>query len=143
MIITHGKMKHELFDLLDMYKKLFINKVQNNLFTSIYDKFCLYIFHNDDQELLEDFVKEYFKLRGIVVDNRNTLIDQVQSNRFKTQNFLNRIRIKQNLNYWQKMCDNINKFEREFFKRTNISLLRVENERWAREQGSKKEVVEQ
>ena len=30
-------------------------------------------------------------------------------------------------------------FEKEFYERTNISLLRVENERWAKEKKLKKE----
>ena len=134
MLTTHGKMKHELFNLLDIYKKFFINKVEDTLFKSIYDKFCLYILHYDEQYFLEDFVKEYFKMRGLIVDNRNAMIDGIQSDLFKKETIINKIITRKELKYWQSLCESINKFEKEFYARTNISLLRVENERWAREQ---------
>ena len=108
---------------------------------TIYSKLCLYIWHRHDINYLENFVKEYFKLRSVIVDNRNSLIDEIKSESFNQQNFINKLRIKKQLGYWQKLCDNINKFEKEFYERVNISLLRVENERWSREQSENIEQV--
>ncbi len=139
MIIGQDKQKYELKYLHDKLIKMFDGKVNDVLLTQISGKFTLYIYHRDDQGLLENFVQEYFVLEKQIVDERNDLIDCVQSDEFKNKTLIDRIKIKHKLNKAQKMCDSVNEFEKEFFERTNISLLRVENERWAREKNEKKE----
>ena len=113
------------------------------------DKFCLasaryslYINKvglDEEQEYLEDFVKVYFEMEKGIVEKRNMLIDIIQSDAFKQENFIRRIRGKKQLHKAQKMCDNATQFEKEFYETTNISLLRVENERWAKEKSEQKE----
>lgn len=139
MIITHGNTKQELKYLCDLFKKLFENKVGDVLETRIHGKLELYMYHFTDKDFLENFVKEYFIMRGLIVDNRNAMIEYIQSEDFNKETIITKFLIKKELNYWQKLCENINIFEKEFFERTKISLLRVENERWAKEQTEKKE----
>ena len=72
-------------------------------------------------------------MRKQIVADRNASIDYLQSREYHESNMLNRKRAVKQLNREQQMCDRITKFEEEFYERTTISLLRVENERWARE----------
>ena len=141
MIITHGdtrQEKQQLKYLCDLFKKLFENKVGDVLETRIHGKLSL-LYHYADQDYLEYFVKEYFVMRALIVDNHNAMIEYIQSEDFNKETIITKFLIKKELNYWQKLCENINIFEKEFFERTKISLLRVENERWAKEQTEKKE----
>ena len=84
------------------------------------DKFCLAsaryslyinkVGSDEEQEYLEDFVKAYFEMEKGIVEKRNMLIDIIQSEAFKQENFIRRIRGKKQLNKAQKMCDNANQF---------------------------------
>jgi len=124
---------NQLCVMKNRLEEYFLDYPNRDLINSICAKIRDYAIHSGDQEKLEAFVFEYFKLEKIIVDSRNELIDRVQSKEFKEEKFLNRIRIKKELKKAQKLTDKINMFEKEFFERTNISLLRVENERWAKQ----------
>ena len=124
MIITYSDKR----DLVNLFKKLFENSVGDVLETRIHGKLSLYMMHYEDYDFLENFVKEYFIMREIIVDSRNSMIEYKKSPEYKDETLLNKIIITKELKYWQKLCQNINKFEKEFYKKTNISLLRVENE---------------
>ena len=139
MVITHGKTKQELMYMRDLFKKLFENKVDDVLETRIHGKLSLYVIYCDDQDLLEDFVKEYFKMRKKIVDIRNNTADYIKSEKYQQIGLISKIKTQIKFNKECNLCENINKFEKEFFQRTNISLLRVENERLAKEQLAKKE----
>ena len=131
----------ETYDLRYMHQKLismFENKVDDMLLTSISGKLSLYIIFGGE-DYLDNFVEEYFKMERIIVTNRNALIDLIKSDWFKGENLISRLKLKNELKYWQKLCDKVNIFEKEFYERTNISLLRVENERYAKEKKQEKE----
>lgn len=131
----------EKYELKYMHQKLvslFEDKVDDMLLSSIGGKFALYIIFGD-QEYLDEFVEEYFNMERLIVTNRNALVDLIKSDWFKGENLISKIKLKKELKYWQKLCDKVNMFEKEFYERTNISLLRVENERWAKEKKQKKE----
>ena len=129
------------YDLKYMHQKLvklFNEKVDDMLLTSISGKLSLYIIFGGE-DYLDNFVEEYFKMERIIVTNRNALIDLIKSDWFKGENLISRLKLKNELKYWQKLCDKVNIFEKEFYERTNISLLRIENERWAKEKKQEKE----
>ena len=131
----------ETYDLRYMHHKLvklFNEKVDDMLLTSISGKLSLYIIFGG-QDYLENFVEEYFKMERIIVTNRNALIDLIKSDWFKDENLISKLKLRKELKYWQKLCDKVNMFEKEFYERTNISLLRIENERWAKEKKQEKE----
>ena len=140
MVISHGRKKHELINLHTMFKKKFEGKVDENLFNSISTKFTFYICY-DTQETLDSFVEEYFKMRGLIVDNRNAMIEYLQSDEYKLENLVTKSMVKRELNYWQKLCESVNKFEDEFYEKANVSLLRVENERLCADPSSKREEI--
>ena len=144
MIIEHSKNKQELKYLYNKFELYFKGKVDNGLFTSICGKFGLYIYNaysKDGEIFLENFVKEYFRMRGGIVDLSDLTYRYIKSSEFKDESIINKIRIKHKLSELQKLCKKISAFEEEFYERTNISLLRVENERWAREQTKKEQAV--
>ena len=131
----------ETYDLRYMHQKLismFENKVDDMLLTSISGKLSLYIIFGGE-DYLDNFVEEYFKMERIIVTNRNALIDLIKSDWFKSENLISKLKLRKELKYWQKLCDKVNIFEKEFYERTNISLLRVENERYAKEKKQEKE----
>lgn len=130
-----NKVSH-LWHLKRLFEDLFGDYKNYDLFCSIsayYSAYLLKVGTAEEQEWLEDFVKEYFVMRKQIVDARNASIDYLQSREYHESNMLNRKRALKQLNKEQKMCERINKFEEEFYERTTISLLRVENERGARE----------
>ena len=137
MIITHGKRKYELINLFDMYRKFFAGKVEDSLYISTCDKFCLYIYHCDERRFLEDFVQEYFEMKKLIVDTRNQYLSHIKSTEYKEDRIINKLRIRHKLRELQKLCEKTNSFEQEFFNKTSISLLSVENERFAQEQSLK------
>ena len=67
------------------------------------------------------------------------IIDYMQSREFHEAGLLSRKRVVKQLNKKQRLCQNIHIFEKEFYERTNISLLKVENERLAKEKMENKE----
>ena len=131
----------ENYDLKYMHQKLrnmFENKVDDMLLTSISGKLSLYIIFGGE-DYLDNFVEEYFNMERLIVTNRNAFIDLIKSEWFKGENLISRLKLKNELKYWQKLCDKVNMFEKEFYERTNISLLRVENERYAKAKKQEKE----
>ena len=136
MKITHGNTKQELQYLSKLFVKLFENKVDDTLETTTYGKLSLYMYNYVDHDFLENFVKEYFKLRNKIIYTRNGLMDFMKSVEYKKADLIYKIKIKKEFAKWQKLCENINKFEKEFYNRINISLLAVENERFAKEKQS-------
>jgi len=146
MKISGSSTKLDLMSLHAQFEKLFQNKIDYELFTSICGKFSLFIlkvYTKDSNVFLENFVKEYFVMEKQIVDDRNNLIDYVQSENFKDETLMNKLKIKHKLNKAQNMCERVNLFEKEFYEKVGISLLRVENERCAREKAETKENHEQ
>ena len=133
---------NQLWCLKRRFEELFESVEDLDKFCLVSAKYSLYInkvFSDEEQEYLEDFVKSYFVMQKSIVERRNMLINIIQSDAFKQENFIRRIRAKKQLRKAQQMCDNANQFEKEFYETANISLLRVENERWAKEKAEKKE----
>ena len=126
--MLQGYNKESIY-LKKLFKKLFENKIDDVLETRIYGKLSLYMSYSEDQDFLENFVKEYFIMRNKAVANRNTLINKVESEEHKKSSIFNKIKANKSLNYWQNLCDRLIEFETEFFEITNISILRTENER--------------
>lgn len=136
-----NKVSH-LWQLKRIFERLFGDYKDYDLFCSIsayYSAYLLKVGTAEEQEWLEDFVKEYFVMRKQIVDARNASIDYLQSREYHESGMLNRRKAEKQLDKEQKMCEKINKFEEEFYERTTISLLCVENERWAREKANNKE----
>lgn len=131
----------------NQFESYFATKVKPHMYWFVYGQFVEYVSHigtEVENELLEGFAKDYFQMAGVIVADRNELIERIASESFKNEKFLNKIRIKKDLKSSQQLCDKLNAFEKEFYERTNISLLRVENERCAKEKNEgREELVEQ
>lgn len=125
MIITHGTKKQEIEYLSQLFCKLFKDKVEWELFHSIYRKLALYKY-NDNQELFQDFVQEYLKLRNSIVSTREDLAEFVKSADYKDSNLIYKLRLKRKSSKVEKLCKSICIFEHEFYQRTNISILKEE-----------------
>ena len=133
-----NKVSH-LWHLKRLFEDLFGDYKNYDLFCSIsayYSAYLLKVGTVEEQKWLEDFVKEYFVMRKQIVEERNNSIDYLQSREYHESGLLSRRRAEKDVSKKQKMCEKINKFEKEFYERTTISLLRVENERWAREKAA-------
>lgn len=130
----------QLCILKNDFEDFFCIRVEPNMYWTVYDRFAEYVLNvgtEMEQECLEAFVKVYFNMRGIIVDHRNAMIEYRQSEDYKRENIFNKIKIRTELKYWQSLCDDINRFEEDFYTETEISLLRVENERYNKEQQKK------
>ena len=130
----------QLCILKNKFEDIFCIRVEPNMYWTIHDKFVEYISNvgtEKEQAYLEAFVEDYFDMQRIIVDHRNAMIEYRQSEDYKHENFINKIKVRTELSYWQSLCVDLNQFEEEFYERTNISLLRVENERYNKEQQNK------
>lgn len=125
MIIAHGTKKQEIEYLSQLFCKLFKDKVEVALFRSIYRKLAFYKY-NDNQELFQDFVQEYLKLRNSIVSSREDLAEFVKSADYKDSNLIYKLRLKRKSSKVEKLFKSICIFEREFYQRTNISILKEE-----------------
>lgn len=128
----------QLWCLKREFEELFEYKVDMDLYYAAHDSLFKYVkkaTSENEQEYLENFVKSYFKMEREIVGDRNALIDIITADAFKQISFINKIRYKKQLKKAQNLCDSVNEFEKDFYDKLNISLLRVENERCAREKG--------
>ena len=105
MIITHGTKKQEIEYLSQLFCKLFQDKVEWALFHSIYRKLALYKY-NDNQEVFQDFVQEYLKLRNSIVSSREDLAEFVKSATYKDSNLIYKLRLKRKSSKVEKLCKN-------------------------------------
>ena len=136
---TNGYQQKQLTYLRDLFRKLFEDRVDDILETTIYGKFGLYIRYYDDRDFLENFVKEYFIMRNKIETNTSSLIKFMMSDEYKKANLMYKIRIRLRLMHWQNLCERVNKFESQFFQKTNISLQGVEQDILYKEQVANRE----
>ena len=84
-------------------------------------------------ELIEMFAKEYFIMRGEILSKNLEMADMINSDEFRDWKFLVKLRYKRESKKWRKLAENTDFFENEFYEKTNINLIDVENERYAKE----------
>ena len=124
----------------DLYKRYFQNIDDFWGYGKSMGKLSVFVFatHNSNRyEYLNDFVKEYYKMKNQIIVSRNDLIDKAKSEGFKKEKWLNKISVRLKIFNKNKYCKLFNKFEDEFYKKLGVSLLTIENEICAREQGEK------
>ena len=101
--------------------------------------FKLFVGTVKEERHLKNFAKEYFKFRNFIIFTRNDLIDLKKSDDYKKEKFLNKIRINKEIKKYQKLCNNVCKFEELFYEEMGFSILKVENERWVEEKKQKEQ----
>ena len=75
----------QLWHLKQLFEQLFANYDDYDLFCSITSSYLSYLLNlgtKQEQDYLENFVEEYFVMRGLIVDNRNAMIEYLQSEEF-------------------------------------------------------------
>lgn len=138
---TNGYQQKQLIHLRDLFKKLFEDRVDDVLETRVHGKMSLYVLHHEDRDFLENFVKEYFIMRNKIESNTSSLIKTLVSDEYKKANLMYKIRIRLRLMHWQNLCERVNKFESQFFQKTNISLQGVEEDILYKEQVANREKI--
>ena len=86
-----------------------------------------------EERHLKNFAKEYYKFRSSIINTRNDLVEYKQSQQYKKDKFINKIRFNRELKKYYKLCDSICEFEEIFYNEMGFSILKVENERWVEE----------
>ena len=122
--------------LYEEFKFRFEGKTNGQLYDCAKQEFRSYrIFASTakEQRHLKAFAKEYFEFRNNIIETRNDLVEYKQSQQYKKDKFINKIRFNRELKKYYKLCDSVCEFEEMFYKEMGFSLLKVENERWLEE----------
>lgn len=124
------------------FKQLFKEKSDCELYSLTKDELFLYrlcVGTIKEERHLKCFAKVYFQFRNFIINTRNDLVSFEQSEEYKKEKFLNKIRLKKELRKYQKLCDNVCGFEELFFELMGFSIAKVENERFREELKLKKQ----
>ena len=134
--------KERIKYLYEEFKSRFGGKTNGQLYNIARQEFSLYLMFTDtlkEKKHLTKFAKEYFQFRNCVILTRNDLVSFKQSEQYKQDKLINKIRFNRELKKYYKLCNEICKFEVMFFEEMGFSLLKIENERCFEEKKMEKQ----
>ena len=140
-MISITKDQLTLNQIEETYRKYFQNIDDYWGYAKSMGKLSMFVFatHNKNRyRYLDDFAKEYYEMKNQTITFRNNLIDKVKSQDYKKEKWFDKIVAKINLNRANKYCQLFSKFEDTFYNKLGVSLLKIENERLAKEQREKR-----